>query len=423
MISNNASSMDRPVAGARNPRAIALIVLAAVVLLVGGVLLFPSLRRWVTADKAVDATTIRFGKVTRGDLLRDLSVQGRVVASLHPTLFSPGQGIVSLRTRAGAQVRQGEVLATVDSTELKSALEQARAQLLSMRAELDRQKIISRQSSLRAQQQVDLLTLRLEAARRALERSERTFKEGVSHRADLDTAQDNVRIATMELQQAANERELSRETLSFEVANRQQQVIRQLSVSDDLQKRVDELTIRAPFDGMVASVAVQNSDAVAANQAILTVVNLSSLEVEIGLPEEYANDTSIGTPVTINVSGRDYDGQVTAISPEVVNSQVIATVAFAGAMPPGLKQSQRLTTRLVFESKRNVLKVARGAFLESGGGRSAYVVDGKLATRRDITTGAASTGEVEVLSGLKEGETIIVSDTSAFRDSKSVLLR
>ncbi len=100
-----------------------------------------------------------------------------------------------------------------------------------------------------------------------------------------------------------------------------------------------------------------------------------------------------------------------------------ATVAFEGEQPAGLKQNQRLTTRLTFESKRNVLKVTRGAFLESGAGRAAYVVDGEMATRRAIVTGVSSVGEIEIVSGLKEGETIVVSETTAFGDAQNVMLR
>ena len=107
----------------------------------------------------------------------------------------------------------------------------------------------------------------------------------------------------------------------------------------------------------------------------------------------------------------------------MVGNQVIATVAFDGEKPQGLKQNQRLTTRLTFESKRNVLKVARGAFIEAEGGRAAYVVDGNLATRRNIELGATSVGEVEVLKGLKEGETIVVSDTTPFQDAQTVMFR
>lgn len=416
------SSMDRQVVAARTPRTMILIAIAGAAVLILAAVLFPSVRRWVRAEKAVDATSLRFGVVTRGDLLRDVSVQGRVVASLHPTLFSAGQGIVSLQTKAGSQVRRGDVLATIDSKELQSALEQARAQLLSIRAELDRQKIVARQAQLRARQSVDLLALRLEAAKRNLVRNETTFREGLSNKSDYESAQDGVRIAQMELDQAKKELDLSRETLSFEIQTREQQVISQQSVTADLTKRVDELTIRAPFDGMVASVAVQDRDAVAPNQPVLMIVNLSSLELEIALPEEYAGETAIGTPATISFNGRDYQGKVTAVSPEVVANQVAATVAFS-EQPAGLKQNQRLATRLVFESKKDVLKVARGAFVDATGGRSAYVVDGKMATRRPISLGVTSASEVEVLSGLSAGETIVVSDTSAFGEATTVLLR
>jgi HlyD family secretion protein len=418
----NTHSMDRPAVAQRSPRllfaGIGALALVAIVIAA-----FPLVRRWVRADRAVDASSLRFATVTRGDLLRDISVQGRVVAALSPTLFSPGQGIVSLRARAGAQVHRGDILATIESKELHASLDQAHAALLTSRAELERQKIVARQAQLRAQQQVDLHTLRLAAAKRLLERTQRTFDEGLSNKTEYETAQDNVRIAAMELEQSQNELKLSHESSGFEIATREQQVLRDASVAGELQKRVDDLTIRAPFDGLVAAVNVQDRDAVAPNQAILTVVNLSSLELQIGLPEEYANETKAGTPAVISFLGREYPGHVTRVAPEVKDSEVEATVAFDGPLPEGLKQNQRLTTRLTFESKHNVLKVTRGAFLEAGGGRIAYVVDGKTATRRPIVTGATSVNEVEIVSGLKEGETIVVSDLSAFQNARNAMLR
>src|SRR3954468_18722294 len=419
---HNTSSMDRPVAATRKPRTI-VIAVAATLFLAALALAIPAARGWWSAHRAVDAATLRLGTVTRGDLLRDLSVQGRVVASLSPTLFSPGQGIVSLRTHAGSQVKLGDILAVLDSKELHAALDQARSQLLTSHSELDRQRIVARQGELRAQQAVELQTLRLAAAQRQLERVQRTFKEGLSNKVDLETSQDAVRIADMELNQAKNELSLSHETNGFEGATPQQQAQRQESVTGELQKRVDSLTIRAPFDGMVAAVAVQEGNGVAPNQAVLTVVNLSSLELEIGLPEEYANETRVGTPALITFLNRDYPGKVTRISPEVVNNEVVATVAFDGEQPQGLKQNQRLTTRLTFESKHNVLKVARGAFLETEGGRAAYVVNEKMATRRDIVTGSSSVAEIEIVKGLNEGETVVLSDTSTFGHARTVMLR
>jgi HlyD family secretion protein len=174
---------------------------------------------------------------------------------------------------------------------------------------------------------------------------------------------------------------------------------------------------------MVANVSSADGDAVAPNQGIVSIVNLSSLELELTIPEEYAGEVRIGTPISISSGAGEYPGRMTAVSPEVVGNQVIGRAVPDSGWPPGLKQNQAVTSRLVFESKHNVLKVPRGAFVESGGGRSAYVVEGTTATRRDIAIGVASATEVEIVSGLHEGERIILSDTSSLQGARSVILR
>ncbi len=420
----NASSMDRPVsAPGRLTRARLIALAAAALLLLLGAIAFPAIRRWSRADRAVDATTLATGTVTRGDLRRDVSVQGRVVAALHPTLVAPAAGFVSLRTAAGAVVKRGDVLAVIDSPELRSALQQASAQLLSLQADAERQKIMARQADTRVVQQADLAGTKLGAAKRALERAETLHKEGLLNRGDFEKAQDDVHIAELELAQARREVSLSKETGGFDVRARALQAERQQAATAELQKKFEDLTVRAPFDGMIASLNVNDRDAVATNQAILNIVNLSSLELELTIPEEYASDTKIGTPVTMAFGAEEKPGHITAISPEVVANQVTARAVPDGGWPAGMKQSQRLTTRLVFESKHDVIKVPRGAWLEAGGGRSAYVVDGKTATKRNIAVGAASVNEVEIVSGLQVGERIVTSDTSSFGNVRSVILQ
>ena len=92
-------------------------------------------------------------------------------------------------------------------------------------------------------------------------------------------------------------------------------------------------------------------------------------------------------------------------------------------LPPGLKQNQRVSTRLVLETRANVLKVDRGPFVESGGGRLAYVIENGLAVARPIEIGSLSVSEVEIVSGLAAGDRIIVSDTARFEGAETVLLR
>ena len=192
---------------------------------------------------------------------------------------------------------------------------------------------------------------------------------------------------------------------------------------DETERQVRGLEIAAPFDGMVANVNVQDRDSVAANAPILTVVNLSAFEVEFDVAENYASDLLPGTGAEILYEGKTYPGKVTAVSPEIRDSQVRGTLAFDGDTPPGLRQSQRVSVRMLLERRTDVLKVPRGPFVETSGGRHAYVVEDGVATKREIQTGSMSVSEVEVVRGLHAGEQIVVSDTSIFEGAKTVLIR
>ena len=384
----------------------------------------PALRRWTKAERTVSLASLRIGAVERGELVRDASAQGKIVAALHPTLFSPAQGIVSLKVKAGDTVKKGQLLARIESPELMSRLAQEKSTLLSMQSALGRQRILARQSAAKSAQDIDVLEVKLSAAERLMDRADRTLKEGLLNRTDYEKAKDDLKIAQYELRNARGAAVLDKETAEFDIRDKEALERREASVVGELGRQVAELTIAAPFDGMVASVTVQDRDSVPAATPVLMLVNLATYEVEITVPENYGADLAPGAEARIVYEGKEYPGKVTAISPEVKDSQVKGTVAFAGESPSGLRQSQRVNVRLLFETRRDVLKLPRGPFLESGGGRSAWVVDASgVATRREIQTGAVSVSEVEVARGLAEGERVILSDTTEFGPARNVLVR
>jgi HlyD family secretion protein len=415
--------MDRPATVRRSawrrlwPAAVAAALLAA------GGLLYPALSRWLAADRSVDLERVRIATVVRGDLERDLSVQGRVVAAYHPTLFSPASGIVRLHVRAGDVVEQDRLLAVVDSPELDSRLKQEQSSLLSLESALGRGKIEARQTILADRQAVDLARVDLEAAERAMRRAERTREEGILNEVEFEKAQDDLRRAGLARAHAEETAGLRKDTLEFEVRDQELAVERQQLVVDELRRQVGELSIRAPVAGLVSRLDVDDHDAVNPGQALIGVVDLSAFEVEVLIPESYADEIGPGTPAEVILGADRFAAEVKSISPEVEGSQVRGIVAFTGAAPEGLRQNQRLSTRLVLESRLGVLKVARGPFLEAGGGREAYRVEGNLAERVPIEAGGTSVAEVEIVSGLREGDRIIVSDTSRFERAQRVFLR
>lgn len=417
------NSMDQIVTkGQGLSRRTKLLLAGAGALVVSLILIWPAVQRWARAEQSVDFSRLQIATVTRGDLERDVSAQGRIVAANHPKLYSPSQGIVTLAVNPGESVRAGQVLATIASPDLESRLAQERSRLQSLESELSRTSLSTRQQNQEDQQTAKLRRVRLDAARRDLERAEKLHTEGLLNVVEFERAKDAVRVAEVELEQSQDGGSLAREARDFEVRDRQRQIDRQRLVVADLERQVGELTLRAPFEGMVATIDVQDRDAVAPNAPILTVVDLSEFEVEALIPESYADEAAPGTPAVVSFSGRDYPAELTSVSPEVRASQVQGTVKLKD-VPPGLRQGQRVSVRLVFEKRPAVLKVPRGPFLEGGGGRQVYVLSDGLATLQPIEVGATSVSEVEIVEGLKEGDQILLSGMEQFNGAKTVLVR
>jgi HlyD family secretion protein len=417
------SAVDRPVSRKRSvPRrlVLALGLLAPVVLVP---LLWPPVSRWFSAERTIDAARLRIAEVVRGDLERDVSVQGQVVAAFHPTVSSPARGIVRLQVRAGDVVERGAVLALVESPELESRVQQERSGLQSLESGQERARVEARQAALADRHQVDLATVSLEAAQRARSRAERSRQEGILNQVDYETAQDALSRATIELAHARERADLARDTREFEARSAQLAIERQRLVVHELERQVADLSVRAPVGGLVSRLAVNDHDAVEPGAPLVTVVDLSAFEIEVGIPESYAVEIGPGTPAVVTYDGREWPAAVKIIAPEVRGSEVRGVVAFVGQEPAGLRQNQRLATRVILESRTGVLKVARGPFVETGGGREAWVIRGDLAERSPIAVGATSVTEVEIVSGLAAGDRIIVSDTSSFADARRVWLR
>ena len=120
---------------------------AVLAVLVVAWLIVPAVNRWASATVTVSADRLRVATVVRGDLVRDVTVQGRVVAAVSPTLYASAPGTITLAVEAGASVTEGEVLATIASPALTSELEQARATLEQLSVQLERQRIESRQQA------------------------------------------------------------------------------------------------------------------------------------------------------------------------------------------------------------------------------------------------------------------------------------
>lgn len=383
----------------------------------------PAIQRWANATVSVPMDRVRTATVTRGDLTRDVSVQGRVVAAVSPTLYATAPGTITLHVDAGERVIEGQRLAAVDSPELANELEQAKSSLEQKQMDHERQRIDLRQQALEKRKAADLADVALTAASREKRRADEAWKLAVIPRIDHEKAIDDLRNAELAQKHAVADADLFDERAAFEIRASESELRQQELSAGELRRQVDQLSITSPVSGIVGDLLVDQKAAVAKDAPVMAVVDLTRFEIDAQVPESYADDLVLGMQTEITLGTTRYDGELVAVSPEIVNNQVNGRIRFKGVAPTNLRQNQRLTARILLAEHPDVLMVQRGQFLDSGAGRIAYVIgEDRLAVRRSIELGARSLGAVEVIAGLAQGETIVVSNLDPFRSAETVLL-
>jgi len=398
------------------------IVIAVLALALALIVLAVYLMRYSGAGVSIDRARVAIASVERGNFVRDIAADGQVVAAVSPTLYANALGTVTLKAHAGDSVVKGQVLAIVDSPDLTAKLAQEDATLAGLRLDWQRATLEADHKLAQLRDAYDQAQVDLKTAQRERDRSRKAYELGSYSELQALKAEDSLEKAQFAFEQAKSNYESQPKQNHFDIDSKKALLDRQQFLVADLKRQVDGLNVKSPVDGQVGQVQVADRASVAKDAPLLTVVDLSALEVEIKVTESLARDLRPGMTADLDGGGHHWQGSVSGVSPEVVAGQVTARLRFGDEKPAGLRQSQRLSVRIFIDRRDNVLMVDRGSFVDQEGGGFAYVVHGNIAERRPVQLGAASIAKVEVLDGLAVGDQIVISGTDAFNSAQRIIL-
>jgi HlyD family secretion protein len=416
------SSQDRPLARRSRLRRYWPWGAAALVVIVVLALGLPALKGALSSGSSVSESRLVIATVERGPFRRDLSAEGKVVAAVSPTLYAPAAGALTLRVHAGDEVTKGQVLAVVDDPELVVKLAQERSNAATAKADLAKSEVDAKVQHAAWQSALDNAAVDRQTAANDLARQQKAFEAGAVSDQQVSHASDTLRKATITYEQASSGRGLADDSLRLDVEAKRLALARQELQVKELQRELDQMQIRSPIDGRVGQIVAADRANVAKDAALISVVDLSVLEVQMQVAESFARELSPGLPGEISGAGHTWKATVGSISPEVVDGQVAARLQFVGPPPRELRQNQRLAVRVLLDQRESVLSVPRGSFVDEGGGNAAYVVRDDLAVKQPIRLGARGIDRVEILSGLQPGDRVVISGADAFHDAPSVAL-
>ena len=383
------------------------------------------------AAPTVDRSTIWTDTVKRGPLVRQVrSSTGMLVPREDSIELIPAQTdatVVRIRVLPGAQVTPDTVIMDLSDPQLDQELLNARLGLKAAQADY---------KSLQAQLESTLMDKKTAAAEVDANYTQDQLQaqtdkalfdlgviSGLTYQKSKSTAEQlDAQHKLSQQQLAVNEK-----AIEVQLASSQTKIDQAQALFDLYNKQAQALEVRSSIWGTLAPLAtpVQVGQHVTAGTSIAQVIQSGKLKAALQVAETQARDIQIGQPATIDTHNGVIPGHVVRIDPAVVNGTRTVDVALDGPLPAGAVPQLSVDGTIDLERMNNVLYVGRPSLGNENSTLSLFRVDpdGKTATRVAVKVGRASVENIQVLEGLKEGDTVILSDMSRYDNVDHIRLR
>jgi HlyD family secretion protein len=384
------------------------------------------LTRLKPATASVDNTSVLIETVKRGPMLRQIRGVGTLIPEEVRLIPAPSEGRVErILVQPGMEVTAGTVIVELvnpqmlqEATDIGYQIKAAKADYTSLRIRLE---------SERMAQQAGTATVQAEysQAKLQLDTDEALAKDGLIPALSL-------RLSRVKVQEIGNRLDIERKRLSLGSQSTTAQLasqtarIDQLGALDTLRRnQVASLRVLAGTSGVLQQVAVEVGQQVTPGMNLAKVANPSSLKAELKIPDIQAKDISLGQAASIDTRNGVVAGRVTRIDPSVKEGTVTVDVALEGQLPQGTRPDLSVDGTIEMERLADVLFVRRPAFAQGQSQITMFKIEdgGASAVRTQVKLGRGSVNTIEVVEGLREGDQVIVSDSSAWDGQDRIQLK
>jgi len=382
---------------------------------------------WYGLTRPTVTTGPALAPVARRDLSATVTATGTVKAMVGAEVKVgsriPGR-VDELAVQVGDRVKAGQVIARLEQDDLRAAVEKARADLAAAEAKLATvkngarpQELQTAEAALRQAEANQLL------AKANLDRYRQLYQDGGVALQQVDTAARDYDVSVAQVRTAREQLSLTREKYTPEDLQVAMAEVAQTKAARRIaEANLGYANITAPMGGVVASVSTQQGETVTSGSAaaqaptFVTIIDLTRLQVDAYVDETDIGKVRVGHEATFSVDAfpeKEFSGKVTAIYPKALIQQNVVTYDVVITMDnrEGLLRPDMTANTTITVAKRDkVLAIPNPAVRREEGDRVVFVQEGDRLVRRAVKTGWKDKTYTEVLSGLREGERVVVGD-------------
>ena len=378
------------------------------------------------AAPTLDRATAVIDTVKRGEMVREVRGNGTLVPQVTRWIPAPADGRVErILAQAGVEVSAGTVIVELSNPEMEQQSIDAEFQVKTAEAEAENLRVRLESDGMTQQSQIASINAEYRQARLQLDTDEALAKKGLV--ADL-----NLKVSRVHVEDLANRLKVEQQRLAIAgksvkaQMNAQQSRVQQLRALAKLKReQVDALKVRAGTNGVLQQIIVQEGQQVTPGLNIARIADPASLKAELKIAETQIKDVRVGQIAKVDTRNGVIEGQVSRIDPAAREGTFTVDVSFTGELPSSARPDLSVDGTIELERLRNVLYVGRPAF---GQGQQTVGMfrlgpDGQEAKRVSVNLGRTSVSTVEIVDGLREGDQVIISDTSTMDKYETIRVR
>lgn len=406
--------MDVPRPKTTNRRTLYLSIGGGLVVLLATI----GLARMKPAAPSVERQSVLMDAVKRGPMVFEVRGTGTLVpVDIRMITAQTPCRVERIRVYPGTAVKADTVIAELSSPELQQAAQDALWQYRKAEADYEMNRLGQRTTVAGARSQAQAAEVRYKAM-------ERLGKEGLQSSMEVLTAKVDSEERTGRL--ASEEARMKMyENHGGKVAPARAELERARALWQLKQEQVAALQLRAGMDGVLQELPLQVGQQLAPGAELAKVARPLPLKAALKVSETQAKDIVIGQPVSIDTRNGIVKGRVIRIDPAVQNGTVTVDASLEGELPKGLRPDLSVEGVIELDRVSSALFVGRPVQAQAHAGLSVFKVlpGGSEAIRVKVQLGRGSVSTIEVLDGLREGDQIILSDTSTYDNSDRLRLK
>ena len=378
------------------------------------------------AAPTLERSTAVIDSVKRGEMLRQTRGSGTLVPQITRWIPAPSEGrIERVLVQAGVEVKGDTVIAELSNPQIEQQAVDAGFQLKAAEADQENLRVRLRSDDVGQNAVIATANAEYSQAKLQLDADETLAKQGLVSAL-------NLKISRVHVQDLENKLDAEKQKLTINGQSAKAQLNAQQSRIDQLRAlarlkhdQVTNLKVLAGSAGIVQEVSIQVGQQVTPGVNLARVADPNSLKAQLKIAETQMRDVKEQQPVEIDTHNGVIRGRVMRIDPAAKEGTVVVDVSLTGPLPAGARPDLTVDGTIELERLENVLYVARPAFAQSQANAMIFRLteDGQEALHTPIVFGRTSVNYVEVVSGLKEGDQVVLSDTSTLDSYNRIRLR